>query len=416
MPTQSPHIILVDPVFRASRLAYTVYAIRACQGRFQKIHVICRKEYDSELYAPLTRNLEFELHPVVDLDKDFWYGSMPDSALEQVEEQVGKLCRDHPVQTVWFSGLDEFNDAFRRRLSGGGQLKFKDLAVGGVLYDARFMLRRRAYIPNLSRLDGLRRFRDRLLGRPQRDGLYEILSLIRTIARQCGSLRIALLDERIRNRRLRRFTLREPFDLFWLPDPGPAVDPEAKSSSVKTSQPLRILIVGTQTRRKGLHSIVDLIRLFGADLNHLQFHLFGRLSLDTEELRPFIESSPLFFFQEGFFSEAELINAYRSADYVIIPYDPSFHGSSGVLAHAMALGKPVVSSAHGLIGYRVKNRGLGLTYTDGNLQELMGCLRQLPRPNSEQYRLWEENARLSAREFSEENHIAMLQKIPFNRP
>lgn len=408
MPQSSQHIILVDPIFRASRLAYTVYAIRACQGLFAGIHVICREDYHSELFDELTRGLAFELHPVVRLGADFWYGKLPGSALLEVEGAVRSLHSRLPVRAVWFSGLDEFYNAFLQRIDCGGTPDFGGLRLGGVVYDARFLLRRRAYIPGLSRLEAPRRLVAWAAGRPMVSDFVDTWRVIRALA-GCGrDLRLAVLDERVLNLWLRRPLLGRwlrggSFSFFWMPDPCAAY-PEVKGVAPSSSG-LRLLLVGTQSERKGLADIAQLLVTGGRELEGVRFDILGRLCAETEAFRPLLEQSPLVRFREGFFPEEVVAEAFREADYVVLPYTRAFHGSSGVLAHAAVAGRPLLATEHGLIGYRVRRENLGLVYSSGDVGELRTLLAALPGRDSPEYALWRRNQLRRAAAHTEERCI-----------
>ena len=60
----------------------------------------------------------------------------------------------------------------------------------------------------------------------------------------------------------------------------------------------------------------------------------------------------------------------EAAQCIPLPYRSSHLGSSGVMFQALAAGKPVLVPDRGLMGWRVGNFGLGLTFTTGDFHDM----------------------------------------------
>ncbi len=76
-----------------------------------------------------------------------------------------------------------------------------------------------------------------------------------------------------------------------------------------------------------------------------------------------------------YISEAEQGLLFRTADFVVLPYIDHY-GSSGILAHAAAYRKPVIASDFHLLGERVKEYGLGLTFKNNSVNSLKDAFSQ----------------------------------------
>jgi glycosyltransferase involved in cell wall biosynthesis len=109
---------------------------------------------------------------------------------------------------------------------------------------------------------------------------------------------------------------------------------------------------------------------------------------------------------EGFFPEALMQRHYAGADFVILPYTPDFDGSSAVLASACAHGKPVITTDHGIIGFRVRRHALGFVYPSGDTPALAAVVKRLPQPGGQPYRSLAGNCL----RFAAANSIAAFQK------
>ena len=74
-------------------------------------------------------------------------------------------------------------------------------------------------------------------------------------------------------------------------------------------------------------------------------------------------------------------------------------------------GKPVVTTDHGVIGFRVRQQNLGLAYLSRDVQSLEKTLRQLPAPGSPNYLAWSVNCRRFAVANSVEKYQEAVCKL-----
>ncbi len=73
----------------------------------------------------------------------------------------------------------------------------------------------------------------------------------------------------------------------------------------------------------------------------------------------------------GFYQAFETARATLSAARcVVLPYDRRHIGSSGVMLQALMAGRPLLVPDQGLMGWRVRTFGLGLTFTPGDWQDM----------------------------------------------
>jgi glycosyltransferase involved in cell wall biosynthesis len=76
------------------------------------------------------------------------------------------------------------------------------------------------------------------------------------------------------------------------------------------------------------------------------------------EIRSAFPNFPVFLI-DRFLTDREFVSFFSAADVVCMPYK-EFVGSSGILIHAAAFGRPVLASDFGLVGELVKRHGLGV--------------------------------------------------------
>lgn len=405
----SESVLIIDPVFRASRLQYTMYMVEALHREKITAKVLCRRDYDSDLFDEMTEGTHFQMFPEIDLPEDFWFGDLPKSCLDQVEEFIKDNGTGGKITGLWFSGFEEWRKVLEQRKETGKGIDWERFAVGMVLYDGRFLLRRNRTFGSVPVVQWLRNFKQwGQQGNRKQEPADKKLELTNWLRRQVRSLHFGLLDERVYEGGLAKSKTALRWKHFWLPDPGPNIDFSPNIN--KGIGRIRVLLVGLQTKRKGLHEVCDAVVGHEFDLADILFILTGRLSKETENLRIKMSESSLFELREGFFLEEDLINSFISADYVLLPYDRSFAGSSGVLAHAAAVGRPLICTDHGLIGYRVKERDLGLSYPYGNAERFLQLLKKLPRPGVKKYGEWQNNLREYAKEHSRGRHLEILRK------
>jgi glycosyltransferase involved in cell wall biosynthesis len=103
---------------------------------------------------------------------------------------------------------------------------------------------------------------------------------------------------------------------------------------------------------------------------------------------------------------------FGAADCVLMSYVDAFSMDSGVLADAMAFGKPVIASDVGSVGRSVRDRGFGLVFAPNDAQGLRSRIDEFVRLSSEERSALANRAREAGRGMSWKNiaraHLATI--------
>ncbi len=143
-------------------------------------------------------------------------------------------------------------------------------------------------------------------------------------------------------------------------------------------------LFGVLDERKGV--IQSLQAIHHLDVPDVQRVCLLLMGLQSDELRTTI--APLTASAQGrglqlivvdkHVSMADIRQAVESSDLVLAPYQ-NHVGSSGVLLRAAAAGRPVLSQSFGLMGYNVRQHGLGLDVDTTNVRTLASAMQALLR-------------------------------------
>jgi glycosyltransferase involved in cell wall biosynthesis len=385
-----PTILVVDPILRGSRLAFSAHALRGFVARGWDAHLLTRKEPPTPHYEELVSGVAHQAHRTLPIAPDVWYEKLSSTGLRTCMDEVARLAAEHRFAAAFFSGWDEFFPrlVIARWHSPGPLAWLQTLAVD---YSPAFWLADPG--PGL------------------RSGSIAALAkrfVSRLALRRFRTLRFLLLDERVfEPGTMLPAGFRDRF--AWIPDPGPVLSAIPPAASSPAGRPT-ILLVGLQSKRKGLADVVRLLET-GALKREVHFRLVGRLAPDTERLRPRLHrlSPSAFSWVEDFLPEADIQREYAAAQFVALPYTRSFDCSSSILAMASGHGKPVVATDHGVIGFRVQKHGLGFTYPSHDIAKLAATIGSLPATSSALYRTFSENCR----RFAQANSVAAFQQRLF---
>jgi glycosyltransferase involved in cell wall biosynthesis len=131
-----------------------------------------------------------------------------------------------------------------------------------------------------------------------------------------------------------------------------------------------ILYFGTAQKRRGYDTLLKLAIDNDACFIHCGLRSYKeKFNYDVDEFRGILDKRGKLLETNEFISDPNCIDYYfKSVNYVVLPYEESFLGSSGVMLQALSYGIPVLVRDKGLLGYLVKKYNLGLTFS----QDLLG--------------------------------------------
>ncbi len=365
VPCHDHRCLVVDPIFRGSRLYYTAMIVEAASKcAIGAVEILTREDYESDLYESYRNRLPpSSLSPSLRVPPDLWYGQLPQHTANQIVEA---LSRADCGTRVVFAGLNELFPSLPHALLSLG--KHLPIHVFAYEYNA-----------------GSLRSPDKC-------------DLLKQCAQTVDSLTLFLLDDSITSSELDLAGI----SIRVVPDPIPhrQDSPTLVAARASTSVFLdpqagdschRFLAVGRQSARKGLRDIIRSARLIEESRLPIKYYLSGLIPDDEVELcKQAALISSVIKRRVEYVSDAEVLSTYNSCDFVLLPYARDFSGSSGVFAHAMAFGKPVISTSHGCIGWRVRHYGLGWTYDAGDDMALFGLVKAAAAMTASEYEAYSE--------------------------
>lgn len=178
-------------------------------------------------------------------------------------------------------------------------------------------------------------------------------------------------------------------NIVHLPDPikldgNSGVSPDVLKKRL-CIQPDRqvLLLFGALEGRKGIYQLIEAIALLSPALcEKLCLLLVGgtnptERALIASKVQALRQDYPIQIIEQyEFVPEQEVAAYFQLADVVLAPYQ-HHAGMSGILLHAAAAGKPVLSSDYGLMGELVQRHKLGLAIDSAKPQEIAIALTRL---------------------------------------
>ena len=127
-----------------------------------------------------------------------------------------------------------------------------------------------------------------------------------------------------------------------------------------------IFYFGTAQKRRGYDILLKLAIDHDACFIHSGLRNEAeKFNFDIHELRGILSNENRLFENNEFLTDPYCIEYFfKSVSHIVLPYDESFLGSSGVMLQALSYGIPVLVRDAGLIGFQVKKYNLGLTFND----------------------------------------------------
>jgi glycosyltransferase involved in cell wall biosynthesis/polysaccharide pyruvyl transferase WcaK-like protein len=356
--------LIVDPIFRGSRLYYSAMLAEALSTLTpRRIQLLTRSQPQSDLYESYRGRLEsVALEPSLSVPDDLWYGQVGSEVCRQI---VARWLAAEPGTLTFLSGWNEVLPHLLPELQRAG----RDFPLHVAGYE---------YAPQSLREAG------------KRDALARLGRLFLSVT-------IWVLDESVDTASLGIPGVR----VRTMPDPIPHAE---QSVTLQTARKERssfvdqhvergqtsLLAVGLQSSRKGLRDIIRAARVIAQERLPARILLSGQVAPGEEELTPQVQAlSGVVATRNAYVSDDEILRTYNSCDIVLLPYAKDFSGSSGVFAHAMAFGKPVIGTDHGCVGWRIKQFGVGLSYPSNDVDSMMSAVRSVlgwPAATWDEYR------------------------------
>ena len=316
---------------------------------------------------PPLGNNQTEIIANIRVREGSWYEQIPKAAAHDIGNEISKLSA-FTQPTLFFCGLNELGiSGLEAILQGLANFEQEDRP------DVFFI----EYQPSLLK------------------SAKERNSILNKISKRARSVTLFVLDKDSHASLVEAIPdeyYSRNIRIDWLPDPPP-FEPGSRLENVGTCKWIQnrkhtnsspaVLAVGKQSPRKGITDIVRAVRLLEIQKrieSPLNMFVSGSLDLGiqrNEEISKQLLRLQSICWRRDYVDDCEILQTYASSDYVLLPYDTSFEGSSGVFAYATALGKPIISTGHGCIGGRVTKYGLGFTYRSGDYEELANILANL---------------------------------------
>jgi len=368
------NLLIVDPIFRGSRLHYTNLVAKNLLNDYRITIVNRRTDNSSDKIGGV------EYINLFNFPNTFWFGRVGFSNFIKLIRFLINWNSNNGDK-IYFPGLNEWMPWF---VFLGPILALKKVDAIAIDYEGKY------WIPQE---------RDRL-----RDRLARLIRHAITSSRR---IKIGILDERVE--------FRSNPNTFFVPDPPiyPAIQTHlaGPSSNFPSTQ---FLTFGVQSERKGIRLINDLLKSSSEVLinNKIFIKCIGPLAADTKDLDDSLRrfsGNGCFQWIPNYISQDQLEDEAKQADVILLPYHPSFQGSSGVLAHACLWGKPILATAHGVIGFRVKKHALGTTF-EYTPQDLLAALCRFDGQHAETH-CFKAGRTSFLDTFCENKHIASIATI-----
>lgn len=381
--------VIVDPILRGSRATVTAAIIRCLSDESNELQLVTRRQFLTEHVEQLFDWTSISLYSVVPVSRRVWYQRI--SAHIQLFQAavVLSMLRRSESDTCVFTGMNE-NAITVAVVAGIARLFCRDCVIVAIDHMPQYLIGR-----SLS-LNWRRRLKQLLIG---------------PLCALNPRLILTYADERVFDPGMEP-TLRRS-NIAALPDPAPDRSEFPIRSGSRSNS---VLLVGNQSSRKGLRSVLDLLKWCSQNDRRVTWHtrLVGQLTLETEPLRQTLvqfEKEGLLSWRESYISELDLRREISESGYVWLPYEKSFESSSGVFAYAMAAGTPVLSTDHGAIGYRVARFGVGFSYPAESAVEAYQSVKEATTCSSNAYAHMQENANRLYLSYSEEHFCFKLREL-----
>jgi len=209
----------------------------------------------------------------------------------------------------------------------------------------------------------------------------------------------------------------DPLSFPTLPDPWYGdfkLDRTAARKALGLPQDRFIFLhYGTSSRRKGLHLVARAAATLESDQDFM-FACAGKCAGDADsrdDLQLLQNQGRATLFNRHI-DDAEEKLLLAATDAVVLAYS-GHYGSSAILSRAAAANRWVIASDEGLVGHRVRNHNLGLTFKTGDVAALRTTLSQAIALKPEDIAAFTPGlARFAAQHSRESFRTALLAQFP----
>lgn len=332
--------LLVDPAPSGHRAFYLSLIAAALGSDHVHLLVPASHRHLTDCFARRGLNLE-----------DFRSSTVDAADAEYLIARASLVAREHDCRRVFFAFLDALIEPLLTLGEGF------PLPVTGIWFHPYALDRRYRWLPPIDkRLRHRRNVHNRLRGLPNGliiERLFFLDPLATTALRRInGSISSAVL-----------------------PDPWEKT-PELDRSAARMRFQLpddRIIFlhIGSSEKRKGLADTLSVFERFAEDpsmderIMLLRVGENDRLNKSGRKRLELLAARDLVRMVDGFVPEADFIEYFAAADWILLPYR-NFRHSSGILSNAIAANRPVIAPDHGMIADIVRNGQLGLLFSHGS--------------------------------------------------
>ncbi len=363
-------IIFVEPIFRGSRLQVLANALGSLDEDVEKI-IVTRRDYLSDHFQELivSKFTGIKIRPF-DSDLDgAWIKNLDKCEFRLMINEVASVVHERRdrATTIIFMALDDYLKSFLRDIR----------AVTNAIKGQRVLIFKYR-VEYLLKLDPQRRLRDLAL------------RIATTLAYRLTRAKFVVFDERL--------IAKNPNSRFWLlPDPwfGEFSENLGKGGreALNINQDAEVILsLGRQDKRKGIDFLIEAGSIIFRNPATILL-IVGRIDEAYREDFEVLKTAHFgrLIHIDRFVDEAELPMLFASASIFLMAYDRDFTATSGTLARAAASGVPILSTDHGLVGHRVKELGLGLTFKAHDLNSFASALSGMLGASNECKKIYQRN-------------------------
>lgn len=349
-------VVLIEPLLRGSRLQIAANFLSALNGR-SRVVLVTRRDYASAHFSELV--VDAGLSPEIEaVDSDLggaWMRNLTRNEcalfVSRVSEIAQRLEAAGESAHFVFMALDDYLMAYLRHA-----LMLRRITRSHELYCVKYR------VEYLFRLNPGLRLRSL------------VLRLLTSAALGLSGAKLVTFDERLKEGRGIAGILPDP----WFGDYSPTHREQGRRMLGLTDDAFVLLSLGKQDRRKGFDFILSLL----PELMRKQGVVLAIVGRIDETFVPAFDHAKRTYsgrivHVDAFVPESDLPSYFASADAFLLPYSRDFTATSGTLCRAAASGVPVLATAHGLVGHRVRHNGLGATFDFGNTASFLTGVESL---------------------------------------